>query len=69
MGIWMCQLFSVDELEALDQNQYVILKNEIRWQLESNKDIMKILDKKVRPTYNKLSKRGVMPRGPRRGKK
>jgi hypothetical protein len=38
MGIWMCQLFSVDELEALDQKQYEILKNEIRWQLESNKD-------------------------------
>jgi hypothetical protein len=30
MGIWMCQLFSVDELEALDQKQYEILKNEIR---------------------------------------
>ena len=38
MGIWMCQLFSVDELEALDQKQYEILKNEIRWQLESNRD-------------------------------
>ena len=59
MGIWMCQLFSVDELEALDQKQYEILKNEIRWELESNKDIMKILDKKVRPTYNKLARRGA----------
>ena len=59
MGIWMCQLFSVDELEALDQKQYEILKNEIRWELESNKDIMKILDEKVRPTYNKLARRGA----------
>jgi hypothetical protein len=63
MAEYMNQLFSVDELRELDEKLHEILKGEIRRQLISNPDIIRALEKKIRPMYNQLT-----GRGPRRRK-
>ena len=63
MAEFMMQLFSIDELKALDQKQHEILKGEIRRQLISNPDIMRVFAKEIRPIYNQ-----IIGRGPKRRK-
>jgi hypothetical protein len=55
MGRWMIQLFSLKQLEAMEQKEYDILRNIILKQLETNSEIMKILEKKVRPIYKQMA--------------
>lgn len=55
MGRWMIQLFSAAQLEAMEQKDYDILKNTILKELETNSQILKVLDRKVRPIYKKMS--------------
>ena len=46
MGRWMIQLFSLKQLEAMEQKDYDILKNTILKQLETNSEILKVLEKR-----------------------
>ena len=39
MGRWMIQLFSLKQLDAMEQKDYDILKNIILKQLETNSEI------------------------------
>jgi hypothetical protein len=55
MGRWMIQLFSLKQLDAMEQKDYDILKNIILKQLETNSEILKVLDKKVRPIYKQIA--------------
>jgi uncharacterized membrane-anchored protein YhcB (DUF1043 family) len=55
MGRWMIQLFSLKQLDAMEQKDYDILKNTILKQLETNSEILKILEKKVRPIYKQMA--------------
>jgi hypothetical protein len=55
MGRWMIQLFSLKQLEAMEQKDYDILKNTILKQLETNSEILKVLEKKVRPIYKQMA--------------
>jgi hypothetical protein len=55
MGRWMIQLFSLKQLDAMEQKDYDILKNTILKQLETNSEILKILEKKVRPIYKRMA--------------
>ncbi len=55
MGRWMIQLFSLKQLEAMEQKEYDILKNIILKQLETNSEILKVLEKKVRPIYKQMA--------------
>jgi hypothetical protein len=55
MGRWMIQLFSLKQLDAMEQKDYDILKNTILKQLETNSGILKILEKKVRPIYKQMA--------------
>ena len=55
MGRWMIQLFSLKQLEAMEQKDYDILKNTILKQLETNSEILKVLEKKVRPIYKQIA--------------
>lgn len=55
MGRWMIQLFSLKQLEEMEQKEYDILKNTILKQLETNSEILKVLEKKVRPIYRQMA--------------
>ena len=55
MGRWMIQLFTLKQLEAMEQKDYDILKNTILKQLETNSEILKVLEKKVRPIYKQMA--------------
>ncbi len=55
MGLWLNQLYDVDELKALDHNQQELLKNEIRKQLAYHPDIIDALGTKLDPIYKKLT--------------
>jgi hypothetical protein len=55
MGRWMIQLFSLKQLDAMEQKDYDILKNMILKQLETNSEILKVLEKKVRPVYKQIA--------------
>jgi hypothetical protein len=47
MGLWLHQLYDVDELQGLDQNKQELLKNEIRKQLAYHPDIIRALATEV----------------------
>jgi len=51
----MIQLFSLKQLEAMEQKEYDILKNTILKQLETNSEILKVLEKKVRPIHQQMA--------------
>ena len=55
MGRWMIQLFTLKQLDAMEQKDYDILKNTILKQLETNSEILKVLEKKVRPIYQQMA--------------
>jgi hypothetical protein len=73
MGRWMIQLFSLKQLAAMEQKEYDILKNTILKQLETNSEILKVLEKKVRPIYKQMAAKpkprpGYLGPAPRRHK-
>jgi len=55
MGRWMIQLFTLKQLDAMEQKDYDILKNTILKQLETNSEILRVLEKKVRPIYKQMA--------------
>lgn len=55
MGLWLNQLYDVDDLRELDQNQQELLKNEIRKQLAYHPDIIRALGTEVDKFYKKLT--------------
>ena len=66
MGRWMIQLFSLKQLDAMEQKDYDILKNMILKQLETNSEILQVLEKKVRPVYKQMAaKKKTRPIGKR----
>jgi hypothetical protein len=70
MGRWMIQLFSLKQLEAMEQKDYDILKNTILKQLETNSEILNILKKRVRPIYKQIAaKKKTLPVYKRRASK
>jgi len=70
MGRWMIQLFTLKQLDAMEQKDYDILKNTILKQLETNSEILKVLEKKVRPIYKQMAaKTKTRPMGKQPGRK
>jgi hypothetical protein len=55
MGRWMIELFSLKQLDAMEQKDYDLLRNIVLRELESSSQIRKILEKKVRPIYKRLT--------------
>jgi len=55
MGRWMIELFSLKQLDAMEQKDYDVLRNIVLRELESSSQIRKILEKKVRPIYKTLT--------------
>jgi hypothetical protein len=55
MGRWMIELFSLKQLDAMEQKDYDLLRNIVLRELESSSQIRKILEKKVRPIYKTLT--------------
>jgi hypothetical protein len=55
MGRWMIELFSLKQLDAMEQKDYDLLRNIVLRELESSSQIRKILDKKIRPIYKRLT--------------
>jgi hypothetical protein len=49
----MNRLFSIKELEELDQTQLAILDDAIRQEVRSSKEITKLLRQKVEPMYKR----------------
>jgi hypothetical protein len=70
----MClnRLFSIKELEALDEKQLAILNDAIRFEILRSKEVSKILRKKLKPLYDgwvakrrPKRRRGARPTGGR----
>jgi hypothetical protein len=55
MGRWMIELFSLKQLDAMEQKDYDLLRNIVLRELESSSQIRKILAKKIRPIYKTLT--------------
>jgi hypothetical protein len=61
----LVQLFTVEELQALDEKQLVILRDVLLNELRTSPDIRAVLDKKLRPMYEQYKSRDV-PAAPAR---
>jgi hypothetical protein len=61
----MClnRLFSIKELEELDQTQLAILDDAIRQEVRNSKEITQILRRKIEPMYNRWVAKGRAQRG------
>jgi hypothetical protein len=61
----MClnRLFSIKELEALDEKQLAILNDAIRLEVLTSDEISKLLRKKLKPLYDGWVGKGRGPRG------
>ena len=64
MGMWLNQLYDVDELQALDQNKQELLKNEIRKHLAYHPDVIRALGTEVDKVYKKLTGKDPKSRFP-----
>jgi hypothetical protein len=60
----MCctRLFSIKELEALDEKQLAILNDAIRREVLTSDEISKVLRKKLKPLYDGWVAKGRAPR-------
>jgi hypothetical protein len=56
------RLFSIKELEALDEKQLAILDDAIRLEIRTSGEISKILRKKLKPLYDGWVGKGRAPR-------
>jgi hypothetical protein len=56
----MClnRLFSIKELEELDQTQLAILDDAIRLEVRNSKEITRMLRQKLEPMYNRWVAKG-----------
>ena len=52
------QLFSIDELEKLDQKQLEILRDMLVHEMRSNSQIHDILKGQLRPAYTQMTSQG-----------
>jgi hypothetical protein len=55
MGRWMIELFSLKQLDAMQQKDYDLLRNIVLRELESSSQIRRILEKRIRPIYKRLT--------------
>jgi hypothetical protein len=55
MGRWMIELFSLKQLDAMEQKDYDLLRNIVLRELESSSQIRRVLEKKIRPIYKRLT--------------
>jgi hypothetical protein len=62
MGRWMIELFSLKQLDAMEQKDYDVLRNIVLRELESSSQIRRVLEKKIRPIYKRLTAK-TKPRG------
>ena len=54
MGLWLAQLFNAEELAKLEEKHLDILKSEIRKELATNPEIKAILERKLKPIYDRF---------------
>jgi hypothetical protein len=62
MGLWLNQLYDVDDLKALDHKHHELLKNEIRKHLATHPEIIRVLQTAVDPMYQQLTGRAPQRR-------
>jgi hypothetical protein len=55
MGRWTIELFSLKQLDAMEQKDYDVLRNIVLRELESSSQIRRVLEKKIRPIYKRLT--------------
>lgn len=55
MGRWMIELFSLKQLDAMEQKDFDVLRNIVLRELESSSQIRRVLEKKIRPIYKRLT--------------